>query len=400
MIRKMVILLLILFTCISVPAQNPETIVKDNEGAEFLPYAIGNHSTETNYDDFLSDAIPENWVKLYDEKMEEIIALFSKQRSLNPPTGFEARFNKRIDLVNDQPVAWLEMSFSPYFWIDQEKTADFHISSILNIYLNDPSGISGAPVMADIFSAPQKIDEFFGYPIYLTNMGEVTWINFTDEALLVSVSQEDFLHVLINFWEQQASQVEAEKNNFQEEVSRFNSDEEAQQRQADFEKAYDDLLKIDKNAAEELRKAYQEVMNIKVEQQEGEEAFDTGIMFARQQVTLLQEELAALTPEERNRQAYYSPGAMEQSGHVSGLLPEESEDEGDALVRMNPQLFQKDLHKIQLLTIRWSLLNKEYYDKPRLCPVSDEPIQIIDNKMLSVYQDAAFWSNLLKRLAQ
>ena len=133
---------------------------------------------------------------------------------------------------------------------------DFHNSSIFSIYLNNPYNIAGSPILSDIYPCPQKVDSFHGFPVYQTNRSEVTIINLTKKPFFIPVSQEEFIHTNIAYWKNEIEKDRQDEQEYKNEVAEQQSSDEKKQRQQDFEQAYQELLKYDKNAAEELKKAF------------------------------------------------------------------------------------------------------------------------------------------------
>ena len=70
--------------------------------------------------------------------------------------------------------------------------------------------------------------------------------------------------------------------------------------------------------------------------------------------------LAAMSETEKQQQAFYSAGYVDETNGVSGLLPQELKQEGDALVRINPNLVADNPTNIQLVTIHWDLMNNDF----------------------------------------
>lgn len=408
--NKSVILILIMACFVShIAAQINSEIVKDSEGNEMLPNQIGKINVETYYDNTYSKTLPENLVALYDDKLDILISDFKSQYLFNPPKGFDIQLNKRIEewdkeniptgfKISDEKkiTANLEVALAPYFILNGKAVTDFHISSILFIYLNNPYNIAGTPLMADIYTCPKIVDEFHGHSVYITNRREITIINFSGKPLFIPVSQEDFINTLIQYWEFKIKEVNSEQGTLQKNEDEFYSDETIKQRNEEFLKAYNELLKYDKNAAEELKKNYKEL-----EQQlnsKPENSSDLTI-FEKEQIRMLKEELQNMSPDEKKRQAYYSLGAMEKFNNVSGLLPKEHINLGDALVRINPELVQDNPETVQLVSIHWYLLNKvAFTDSPRQQSYSDDAGLLTDNIVLDLYKDKTLWTEIFRIL--
>ena len=402
-----------LFFSFSLGAQsNSETRVPDENGNIMLPKHIGTCETITFYDESFSTTLPENKVNLYENKITGIINLFLNHSLLTPPTGFGVRLNKRITQWNklimpdDFPVeeeskltAEVEIALSPYFLFNNQPAIDFHNSTLFNIYLNNPYNIAGTPLMADIYPCPRKVDEFYGADVFITDREEVSILNYSGKPIFLPVSQEEFIQTLITYWKSKIEIDKTENEYYSQENKKFNSEEGLKQRDREFKIAYNELLKYDKNAAEELKKQYEEIQKLNSGDVDGmniNEAMTGSISFEQEQISKLKQELAEMSLYERNRQAYYSVDAFEDFNNVSGLLPESHKNGGDALVRINPQLIDDNIDAIQLVCIQWHLMNIEHFDSPRLTRFSSNPGRITDNKTLKLYSDKIFWNNLFE----
>ncbi|MDZ7741243.1 MAG: hypothetical protein U5Q03_05705 [Bacteroidota bacterium] len=197
--------------------------------------------------------------------------------------------------------------------------------------------------MADIYPCPQKMDSFHGYEVYATDRKEVTIINFSGKPLYIPVSHEDFKNVVIAYWQH----------------------------------------KVD------------EAMNL--EETHNAAVFDNSISFEQSQINSLKEELSAMSIQEKKRQGIYDVNAFETFNNASGLMPEEYKDEGEALVRINPDLVDEHPEKIQLLSMHWYLLNQDT-DEPRLYQESEDAGLITNNKLALIYSDSEFWKNVFQIL--
>lgn len=413
--KNLLLAIIIVLGTLDVSPQNhTNVIVEDDEGNEMLPFQEGKYTVTTYYDEDYIKTFNKNLISLYEQKFKDIINAFSQQSLLNSPVGFEAQFNKRIEShekpakpdffhFNDIPktVASLEIALAPYFNIDSKPVVDFHISSIFVIYLNNPYEIAGTPLMADIYPCPMQVDDFYGYPVYSTNRREVTVLNFTEKPLFIPVSQEDFINTLISYWEHK---IEIDKENinnneYLSEKGDQKSSEEKKRRQQEFENAYNELKKYDPQAAEELKKVFNETKDINIDdilmKEEGVAAKDMPdsiLSFSKTQILRLKSELAAMNYHEKQRQAYYSIEAFEDYNNVSGLLPETHKNNGDALVRINPELVDDNPTKIELASVHWYLMS-EADDKPRLYVKSNKPGLITDNMAVEIYMDNDLWKS-------
>lgn len=392
-------------------AQINSEIVKDSEGNEMLPNHVGKIYVETYYDETYTETLPGNPAALYEDKLNRVITAFKSQYLFHPPKGFDVQLNKRIEEWDKEymPVGYnisdekkitanLEIALAPYLISNGEAVTDFHISSVLNIYLNNPYNIAGTPLMADIYTCPQVVDEFHGQSVYITNRREVTVINYTGKPLFIPVSQEDFINTLIHYWKFKIEGVQEQQGSLQKSEEDFYSEEARNQRNKEFMEAYKELMKYDKKAAEELKRNYEESMS---ELNNISEKPSDLTIFENEQIRLLKEEMQNMTLDERKRQAYYSLGAMEKYNNVSGLLPKEYINLGDALVRINPDLVMDNPETVQLVSIHWYLLDKsDYSDSPRQKSYSEDAGLLTDNIILDMYKDKIFWENIFNLFQQ
>jgi len=413
--RNLSIITVLLVFSLSLAAQNTsKSNLSVESGDMMLPDHSGTFETITVYDKSFTSTLPQNKFSLYENKLSAIAGLFSNHALLTPPTGFGVRLYKHItqwdkmimpvDFPAEQEsklTASVEIAFSPYFLLRDEALIDFGNSTIFNIYLNNPYNIAGTPLMADIYPCPKKVDTFYGTDVYITDREEVTIFNYSGKPVFLPVSQEEFIQTLIRYWKSKIEADESENQDYLAENENFNSKEALKQRDEEMELAYRELLKYDKQAAEELKKEFEEVKKLAAEYMEETnigEVMSGSVSFDREQITKLEQELAEMSSYERKRQAFYSLAALENFDNVSGLLPESHKNNGDALVRINPQLVDDNIDKIQLVSIQWHLKNNQHYDSPRLITISSDPGYITDNKILKLYSDKVLWSNLFNTI--
>ena len=191
-----------------------------------------------------------------------------------------------------------------------------------------------------------------------------------------------------------------DKTKYKEDVDNLTGNEQKKQQQEEFERAYNELLKYDKKAAEEFKKSIQEA-NKALEASSDDlnvanEAYDNSIAIHKSNIEKLRSELAGMSTVERKRQAYYALEASENSN----LLPESRKDLGEALVKINPQLVDFNSSKLQIICIEWNLSNNSIKDKPRYYKTSNNSDSFIDSKTYQIYQDAEFWKNVLQSLGK
>ncbi|MDD2382098.1 MAG: hypothetical protein PHV35_10425 [Mariniphaga sp.] len=388
--------------------ENAEKKVQDETGDIFLPDHRGTCETIPYVDLSIDVSLFKNKISYFEKILADMIDKFSKNQLLSPPRGFDVRFANQIfkwnKLIkpNDFPMedeskitAGIEIYFSPYYYINDNPVTDFRINSHFRIHVNNPYNIAGTPIMADIYLSPRIVESFYGYPIYITTQSEVTIINYTGKQLFLPVSQEEYIQTMIEYWNSKIDKSQAENQKQLKEIENFYSDAAQQQRKKDLEQAYQELLKFDKKAAEDLRKELGELLEEEFNNAPEVDLY-ASVPLADQQIEKLNNVLAGMSAAERKRQAYYSVGATEAFNNASGLLPESQKDYGDALVRINPELINDSQNKIQLISIHWGLMQSECHDKPRDLPSSEKPGYITDNKMIELYNDQSFWEDLIQ----
>lgn len=338
-------------------------------------------------------------------EIDQIKGILSGWSYFTPPQGAEIAFFKQTyhiddDKGNDAIKGELTLYISAYF-ADQGEggpTTDPEFHADLNIYLNDLSNICGSPLIGNIYPQPEKVANFFGYPIYQNNRQEITVISKKNIPLFLKVSQEEYLNTMIKTLEKHIDEnfTKPKKERQQRSSSQANSEKDT--RRMDFEKAYKELLKIDRNAAEQLKKDYAETDDV-IAQQENDakdfesESEDCNKSF-NEQLESLRKELAALSPEERKQQAWW--GNSTENDKISELVPP---GQGEALVRLNPAIIDhsKPESEIQLMTLDWSVRGADIkYDKPRQFDDKKAGSYLQDWLMAKLYYQEYIWKQIFK----
>lgn len=301
--------------------------------------------------------------------MEQLCQTIISWDSLNPPKGFEIRFN-----AGDSHA---QLTFSAYVREGGLKTTKS--GPALYLYINDPTRVLGSPVAENIFLQPEKVDDFFGYPVYRNTDKEVTVISKTGTPPWVPVTREEYLLQLIK--------TESGKQN-KAEGSEQKSDSEIIL--DEMEKSYRELLKVDAEAAAEFRIEIQKFRADMVKDQDA--GAPDGLLAS------LKAELEKLSPIERGQPAWYALGAFEKYGNSSGLVPESDREAGTALVRLAPAYLSMAGHKdaINMLILSWNVgsVNAEA-DKPHLFHGKPEGFQLADYYMARLYHQQKIWSSLI-----
>lgn len=292
-------------------------------------------------------------------KIFEPLASWQK---INSPKGFNAEVysdgnNLRIDL-------------NPF--IETDDAIFNKPGSSISFYINDIQSLFSENVAENIYVSPEQISDFMGYPVYNYGKGEAIVFYSGKEPLFLPVTKEEYLSALISEEEKK------QKNN-----NVISVDENLKE----MEKAYQQLLRVDKASAEEFRKHM--------------ESFAKEISGKEPAVDLLsslKNELNRLSPQERKKQACYSPGAMEKHRNFSGLVPENSSIKGEPLVKANPNLIINDHKNIYLIVLKMRISSLSGYDATAVRlykPTKGEGYDLTDNVLFELYNDKSIWEKII-----
>ncbi len=299
--------------------------------------------------------------------IEKVYSILAAWDSIAPPRGIEARC-----FLDDNGI---ELRFTPYVVVDGERMTQGS-GSTLTIYTDDPEKMFGNPIAPGIFLCPQKTGDFFGVPVYKNDIREVTIVSYRNVPLFLPVTREEYLKAAI---------AEAEKK----EQSLYSSLPDRQEQLGEVEKAYQELLKVDRAAAEEFKR---------------EMAGFTGLEDDQSQLLSksLKKELSEMTAEEKRQYAYYGGvAATERYNSPSGLLPPESSDDATALVRPDPALSAgRTGQEFQLLVISWNVGSGTENDNPRNYSEGRIGFRLADNLMFQLYKDQNIWNRIFSLVAR
>jgi hypothetical protein len=122
---------------------------------------------------------------------------------------------------------------------------------------------------------------------------------------------------------------------------------------------------------------------------------------AKQAIDELKAELAALSPEQRKKQAHYDVNAMEIYHNRSGLVPFEwatPRENCEPLVRVNKKIVDARNPEPQLLVITWDILftGAESNQSPRFFDNDKESYSAHtgDKNITELYKQQAIWQNI------
>jgi len=157
------------------------------------------------------------------------------------------------------------------------------------------------------------------------------------------------------------------------------------------EKAYRKLLEIDKEAAENLKKEMLETKQqmLKTKEEMKHENIDNPPLIDF--VSMLKNELATMTDEEKKRNAYYGGEGISQ------LMPYEQRQYGEALVKINPAMVQETAKSgIHLLVLSWSVSADNAADehKPYLYNKGSKGYYHTDFLMSELYKNKEIWERI------
>ncbi len=396
-------------------------VVIDTYGSETMPFARG----EVRRTQMTMPEFPVRYSASYFPTLDKITDIVARWDKLNPPQGFRATFHKLLNVAYDEEiykyhgddpsphrVPELRIIFEPYYksGTGEPKVAEIGISAHASLRINNPYMVAGSPIIAGIYLCPLKTADFYGFPIYETTNGEVTIIYKKQVPLFIPVSQEEYINAHISFWESEIADNLTEQKKPENQLSvRETVDSGKAERQAALEKAYQELLKYDKNAAEELKRSMTETE----EQLSSSMATDpdaayskndlleNGNEIARQTIKALKAELAALSPEQRKKQAHYHVDAMETYHNHSGLVPFEKAKPRincDPLIRINKNTVDANNPEPQLMVITWNILfsSTKSHQSPRFFDDDEERHRANtgDRGIAELYKQKEIWESI------
>ena len=317
---------------------------------------------------------------------KKVASKLLKWLSDNPPQGYEALINTFIDILPDHSFksplddphpkiyAKIELHFAPYVHTPKGKFANYEVATWVTVFLNGMDvNTLGSPIVGNIYVIPRKTADFFGFGIYQTTGEEVTLINPDNAKIFHPVSQGVFLNEMIKGQKQ-------EKEN----AGISSGIPTNGERLKEIEQAYKEILKVNKQTAEEFR-------SNALKELQGESNADILDMESK-----LQGELDKMSLAERKKPAFYAgdgdiaPKMFDLTGNYSGLCPEGHQEGCEALVRVNPELIGFSASgKIKLMIIHWNYiqLTGENRDKPRFYDRKKEYDNVHQWNMVRLYQD-------------
>ena len=419
---KHTLLLLNFWVFLSFPAlqgqQMPfsNQVVTTGDGIEMMPYARGEVLTRHIMDDQYLSAFPASHVNQLKVNQNAIAQIVSTWKEISPPQGFQATFFNYIDqiynqdiynLLKDDPApitsGHVSLVFHPYYKGDNgQPVIEPEVNAQVAIHLNNLYILTGASLVADIHVCPEQTESFHGYPIFQTNRQEITIVSKKNIPFFIPVSRQDLIETFINYWENQIKKEKQQQTKPESHQNMQKLADERSKRQAEMEKAYNELLKYDKNAAEQLKKTFFEVEAEIAKEAAGPEGnltesdlMDNSIQMALETIAALKQELAAMPQSERQQQAFYNANAMELYNNRSGLVPIDKNQEAMPLIRVNPGLVDPHDPSIQLMTIQWYYVGYNS-DRPRFYTEGKAGYLLAAWNMVQLYQQKHIWKALFE----
>lgn len=305
-----------------------------------------------------------NEISKSDSYAQKMFSIFEAEPIIGQPIGYG------VQALSGGDNGRLELFLLPYELVDGDILRLPGSSMIF--HFNDIKSIFSLPILSgvvDIYSAPEKQGEFMGHAIYKHEGKESVAIYNGNDPLYLPVSQEEYLIALI-----QKEEKEQEGGGTGGAVM------------AEMEIAYQELLKVDREAAQNFKR---EMENFSKSIGQSNE---TDI------VASCKDELAKLSPVERKRQAYFAVYAMEKYKNSSGLVPSSEITYAHALVKPNPEVLQ-NANEIHLLTVQWKLSDNENPESPRLYhPKKTAGFALTDDKLFELYSNVPLWTRILKEV--
>ncbi|HOI44631.1 MAG TPA: hypothetical protein PLX50_03350 [Candidatus Aminicenantes bacterium] len=362
----------------SLSAQNEpfsNRVVRDErwEKTVFLPYAAGavTVSDGGTYDAY-NDGFNQNEAKALSFKLAGAIEAIEKSPPLSPPQGVDIKI-RQINYVLPSPISGkpgltgsIMMGFFALIQKDGDKFSGSETNTAVQVFFNDPGKIVNTPAVIDhIYIQPEKVGELWGQPVYFINGVESIVIHKKDTPPWLPVTKRECLAAIIDSLQNSIDKEKAARRvKGAGRPASDATDEGGAKRKESFVKAYEILLARDPEAAERLRKTFEEVeaglsrasskkkTNITPEETLSGVAGDLINRKAR-----IERELNGMSAEERKRQAYkaYTGDNIKLSGRIYGLA-DRMVPGARPMVKINPALIDDDRpdSDIQLIAVKWT----------------------------------------------
>lgn len=251
---------------------------------------------------------------------ERIAAIIQQEACFSTPQGVKILFSAQAQT--------LEIYVMPYTFQEGEVLAES--GAFLTISVNLPKLLVGLPICPNAYYEPTKTGTFHGNTVYSNGDNEVTVLTKFASPLFVAMNRDDFLTNMI---------IQEEKSELENQTSDNN------ELLVQMEESYQQLLKIDKSEAEKFK---HDIEEFKRNMSNGNNSISDQ----------LKEEQRTMLSGEKQKQAFYSVGAIEHFNMISGLVPVGKENFGEAIIKINPKLESLCASKnVQLITLKWDLIS-------------------------------------------
>jgi len=339
-------------------------------------------------------------LKTMRESLQSLARQITALPVMSPPKGFDARFwgsasgRDRYDVCSgkkcppSRPNGVLALMLGSFAETDGKVKAAFNKAATMDIGVNNLGQVfSSLPVLyrdseGFLLPEPQRDGERAGMPAYLNNGHVVAVLSRSSAPLWLPVTRERYLQAAIaDLGKDLGLPVEADKKGKKGKKGSA----------ADTAKRYKGNPIIKEEGRSWIDPASQQVW-VEKSRSLGTDLKESADMLT-EKLRRLQEELAALTPEQRLQQARIEM-APQPDGESYRLLPVDSND-GRAVVTPNFEFFNRKLpvDAVQLLTIQWKFDGGPVFDPEK--PGISESLH--NSRLMEIYKGLD-WLKLAEKL--
>lgn len=287
---------------------------------------------------------------------------------LDPPQGVKLVISsKTLPHADFNEYELLRGSLQLEFYVtmvcNEKPCYDKKTDATVTISINDPEKLVATHIIDDIWLQPKMVSDFWGYPVYrfASTQKEITVVSGSVLPLYIPVVREDFIMALIRHFNEiiEENQRIAALPQSKERFLSL-SGEEALNRRAEFEEAYEKMHRFDPLLARKLKENY-EITEKRILEAGADslaaisqsQYLSMQIGVWREGVRKLRAELNAMSPTERRSQAHWSES---EALNTSGLTPP-GHPGSNPLARINPAIFDssRPVTDIQLITVEWGI---------------------------------------------
>lgn len=337
-------------------------------------------------------------LKAIRENLQSLARQITALPAMSPPKGFEARFwgsasgRDRFDICSgkkcppSRPNGVLALMIGSYVETDGKVKAAFNKAATMDVGINNLGHVfSSLPVLyrdrdGFLLPEPQRDGERAGMPAYLNNGHVVAVLSRSSVPMWLPVTRERYLQAAIDDLARDLGlPVEAETKG-------------KKGKPADIPRRYNKGNPIIKEEGRSWIDPASQQMWVEKSRSLGTDLKESADLLAGK-MRALQEELAALTPEQRLQQARIEM-APQPDGESYRLLPVDSND-GRAVVTPNFEFFNRKLplDAVQLLTIQWKFDGGPVFDPEK--PGISESLH--NSRLLEIYKGLD-WLKLAEKL--